>query len=44
MKTAVNFLTPYIESNRNASGNAKVIIATVKGDVHDIGKTLYRLL
>lgn len=44
MKTAVNFLTPYIESNRNASGNAKVIIATVKGDVHDIGKNIVSVI
>ena len=44
MKTAVNFLTPYIESNSNASGNGKVIIATVKGDVHDIGKNIVSVI
>lgn len=43
MKTAVNWLNPYIESeqqqgNRRAAG--KVVIATVKGDVHDIGKNI----
>lgn len=41
MKRAVAVLTPYIE--RNAAGNSsagKVIVATVKGDVHDIGKNI----
>ena len=41
MKRAVGVLTPYIEQNaagRNSAG--KVIVATVKGDVHDIGKNI----
>ena len=42
MKRAVAALTPYIEQGSgNASHNAgKVLIATVKGDVHDIGKNI----
>lgn len=42
MKQAVSFLQPYIEAD-NAGGTAKagkVLIATVKGDVHDIGKNI----
>ncbi len=41
MKRAVGVLTPYIE--RNAAGRksaGKVVVATVKGDVHDIGKNI----
>ncbi|MEQ9125898.1 MAG: dihydropteroate synthase, partial [Alphaproteobacteria bacterium] len=43
MKQAVAILTPYIEAEKaeNAQGNAGVIVmATVKGDVHDIGKNI----
>ncbi len=44
MKQAVAYLTPYIESAKQASGstsaNGKVLMATVKGDVHDIGKNI----
>ena len=42
MKKAVAFLMPYIEAEK-AGGNAsngKVLMATVKGDVHDIGKNI----
>jgi 5-methyltetrahydrofolate--homocysteine methyltransferase len=45
MKKAVAYLTPYMEAEKAASGNAqqaraKVLLATVKGDVHDIGKNI----
>ena len=45
MKRAVNHLLPYMEAERAASGNpdakrGRVLIATVKGDVHDIGKNI----
>ncbi|MEL6613333.1 MAG: vitamin B12 dependent-methionine synthase activation domain-containing protein, partial [Bacteroidota bacterium] len=44
MKKAVAHLTPYIEAEKEASGasqaRAKVLMATVKGDVHDIGKNI----
>ncbi len=43
MKKAVSVLTPYIEQERlegAASSAGKVLIATVKGDVHDIGKNI----
>ncbi len=42
MKKAVSILQPYIEQQKT-SGSAKagkVVIATVKGDVHDIGKNI----
>src|SRR3712207_856483 len=43
MKRAVAYLEPYMEAER-ASGNGrsrgKVVLATVKGDVHDIGKNI----
>ena len=40
MKKAVEILQPYIEAGKdaNASSRGKIVIATVKGDVHDIGK------
>ncbi|PKM50305.1 MAG: methionine synthase [Firmicutes bacterium HGW-Firmicutes-7] len=43
MKKAVAFLLPYIEEeNKNTKNNSagKILIATVKGDVHDIGKNI----
>jgi 5-methyltetrahydrofolate--homocysteine methyltransferase len=45
MKKAVAYLFPYLEAEKEASGLAgtsygKFLIATVKGDVHDIGKNI----
>lgn len=42
MKQAVTILQPHIESERSESGAkaGKVLLATVKGDVHDIGKNI----
>ncbi len=45
MKKAVAYLLPYIEEEKKASGqetqnNGTIIMATVKGDVHDIGKNI----
>lgn len=42
MKKAVAYLLPYIEASKQggSSFSGKVIMATVKGDVHDIGKNI----
>lgn len=45
MKKAVAYLLPYLEeeklkSGKTAQNNGKVLMATVKGDVHDIGKNI----
>jgi 5-methyltetrahydrofolate--homocysteine methyltransferase len=44
MKKAVAHLTPYIEAEKaegeRSRTNGKIIMATVKGDVHDIGKNI----
>jgi 5-methyltetrahydrofolate--homocysteine methyltransferase len=42
MKKAVSVLIPYIEQEKSGASrsNGKVVIATVKGDVHDIGKNI----
>jgi 5-methyltetrahydrofolate--homocysteine methyltransferase len=45
MKRAVAYLEPFMEAEREASGAAEskrgtVVLATVKGDVHDIGKNI----
>jgi 5-methyltetrahydrofolate--homocysteine methyltransferase len=46
MKRAVAYLTPFMEQEKAAAGEAaqksagKVLMATVKGDVHDIGKNI----
>ncbi|MDH3417921.1 MAG: methionine synthase [Gammaproteobacteria bacterium] len=41
MKKAVAHLVPYIEAQKGASkAKAKIVLATVKGDVHDIGKNI----
>lgn len=42
MKKAVAYLLPFIEASKNgqSSSAGKVLMATVKGDVHDIGKNI----
>jgi 5-methyltetrahydrofolate--homocysteine methyltransferase len=43
MKKAVAHLLPYMEAEKNSGGSkvqGKVLLATVKGDVHDIGKNI----
>jgi len=42
MKQAVAYLQPYIEDEKDAAASAsgKILMATVKGDVHDIGKNI----
>ncbi len=42
MKKAVRYLEPFMEDEKDETrrGNGKVVLATVKGDVHDIGKNI----
>ncbi len=42
MKKAVAYLLPFIEADKDTttSSNGKILMATVKGDVHDIGKNI----
>ena len=42
MKQSVAYLTPYIEAEKSGvkQTNGKILLATVKGDVHDIGKNI----
>ena len=41
MKKAVAYLTPFIEAEKTAQqSKGKILLATVKGDVHDIGKNI----
>lgn len=41
MKQAVAYLEPFIEASKEAGrSNGKIVLATVKGDVHDIGKNI----
>ena len=43
MKQAVSHLTPFIEARKkhtSSTNKGKVLLATVKGDVHDIGKSI----
>jgi 5-methyltetrahydrofolate--homocysteine methyltransferase len=44
MKKAVAYLTPFLEAEKKAANNidqrTKLVFATVKGDVHDIGKNI----
>jgi len=43
MKTAVAYLEPFIEKTDD-EGRGKILLATVKGDVHDIGKNLVDII
>ena len=42
MKKAVSYLEPFIEKEKKSKNKskAKILMATVKGDVHDIGKNI----
>ncbi|MCG3175714.1 MAG: Methionine synthase [Candidatus Omnitrophica bacterium] len=43
MKKAVAYLTPFLESEKSSGGASsagRIVLATVKGDVHDIGKNI----
>ncbi|HEV8583142.1 MAG TPA: methionine synthase [Thermoanaerobaculia bacterium] len=40
MKAAVSYLEPHMDKAGGSSSRGKVLLATVKGDVHDIGKNL----
>lgn len=47
MKKAVAYLLPYIESEKvvgTSSSAGKILLATVKGDVHDIGKNIVSVI
>lgn len=44
MKAAVSYLEPFMEKNDTSSAKGKIVLATVKGDVHDIGKNLVDII
>ncbi|MGZ5437827.1 MAG: methionine synthase, partial [Pyrinomonadaceae bacterium] len=44
MKTAVRFLEPFMERKGGATSKGVMVLATVKGDVHDIGKNLVDII
>jgi 5-methyltetrahydrofolate--homocysteine methyltransferase len=43
MKTAVAYLEPHMEKD-DSGGKGRIVLATVKGDVHDIGKNLVDII
>ena len=43
MKASVSYLEPFMEKS-DAAGKAQIILATVQGDVHDIGKNLVDII
>lgn len=44
MKASVSYLEQFMEKNEDDSGKGKIVLATVKGDVHDIGKNLVDII
>ena len=44
MKTAVSYLEPHMEKADDTGGKGRIVLATVKGDVHDIGKNLVDII
>ena len=44
MKTAVAYLEPHMEQVEGEPARARIVLATVKGDVHDIGKNLVDII
>jgi 5-methyltetrahydrofolate--homocysteine methyltransferase len=44
MKTAVQYLKPFMEKVEGSTSKGVLVLATVKGDVHDIGKNLVDII
>jgi 5-methyltetrahydrofolate--homocysteine methyltransferase len=44
METAIQYLEPKLEKKNNGQEMPTIIIATVEGDIHDIGKNLVALM
>jgi len=44
MKAAVRFLEPFMEKKGGSTAKGTLVLATVKGDVHDIGKNLVDII
>ncbi|GAB1691349.1 methionine synthase [Krasilnikovia sp. M28-CT-15] len=44
MKAAVAYLEPHMEKHEEDAGKGRIVLATVKGDVHDIGKNLVDII
>jgi len=44
MKAAMSFLQPYLETGSSACKKGRIVLATVKGDIHDIGKNIVGLM
>jgi len=44
MKKAVAYLEPHMEKQESDAGRGSILLATVKGDVHDIGKNLVDII
>jgi 5-methyltetrahydrofolate--homocysteine methyltransferase len=44
MKAAVAYLEPYMEKDEASAGKGRIVLATVRGDVHDIGKNLVDII
>ena len=44
MKMSVAYLEPFMEKVEGESGKGRIVLATVKGDVHDIGKNLVDII
>ncbi|HJE50924.1 MAG TPA: methionine synthase, partial [Tessaracoccus flavescens] len=44
MKTAVAYLEPHMEKTESSTGKGTLVLATVRGDVHDIGKNLVDII
>ncbi|MGP3974615.1 methionine synthase [Streptomyces sp. 8N114] len=44
MKAAVAYLEPHMEKAEDAEGKGTIVLATVRGDVHDIGKNLVDII
>jgi 5-methyltetrahydrofolate--homocysteine methyltransferase len=44
MKTSVAYLEPYMDKVEGGGGKGRLVLATVKGDVHDIGKNLVDII
>jgi 5-methyltetrahydrofolate--homocysteine methyltransferase len=44
MKSAVAYLEPHMEAADDTGGKGRLVLATVKGDVHDIGKNLVDII
>ena len=44
MRSATDLLSPYLAADQSSEGKGRIMLGTIQGDIHDLGKNLFALL